>query len=410
MLTKRIKKNIKKLKIANFFNAYIKCYQDKRQYKNIVTKYSHRRQKYTFEELLIQKGFTKRWVKNLQNRRLNIYFSGTSEPQDKSGFIQALEKFGNLSYFVKYDGGYGRYSGDILYNGIKGRVLNTNKIIEDIQNLINSNNKPDFVLMQAMGKSYEIDRLKQFKEESGLKFINYTLDDRFAYYLKTPKNEKYNYGIHGIQTLIDFSLVSNPEVTEWHLKEDIPAVYFPMASSLDIYFPIKCEKKYDVGFIGHKYGYREELVNALIKAGINVETRGSGWPSGIIKFEDNNIFFNECRIVLGIGTIGHCKDFYNQKLRDFEATLSGSVYVTHNNKDLKELFVENEELILCNNIDEYISSIKEILGDEVRLINISQRAHKRSSKDHTYELRFHELFKLLGIIDTTKDDSYSAIL
>ena len=97
-------------------------------------------------------------------------------------------------------------------------------------------------------------------------------------------------------------------------------------------------------------------------------------------------------------------------LRDFEATLSGSVYVTHNNKDLKELFVENEELILCNNIDEYISSIKEILGDEVRLINISQRAHKRSSKDHTYELRFHELFKLLGIIDTTKDDSYSAIL
>jgi len=396
MITK-IKKILKKSKTISSINVIMKCKALKKQYQTIINKYKNIEQKYSLEELLKQKGFTNEWSEHLKRKRLNIYFIGTDEFQDKSGFIQDLKKVCNLTYFKKYDSSYGQYSGQLVYNNKKGKKLNTSKVIEDIEKLIKSNQKPDIVLMQAWGRSFDIDKIKAFKENENLKFINIALDDRLVYTATTPKNEKYDYGISGLNSLIDLALVSNPEVVEWYLKEDVPALFFPMASSKEFYYPMDVQKKFDVGFIGNKYGYREELVNSLIQSGIKVEARGTGWPAGRIKLEDNNKFFNECKIILGIGTVGHCKDFYTQKLRDFDATLSGGVYVTHNNEDLTKLFVEDEEIILCNNIEEYISKIKTLLKDEDRLNKIAHNAYDKSSTMHTYEKRFKDLFHFLGV-------------
>ena len=362
-----------------------------------VDRYEKIEQKYSLNELMIQKGFTKEWKDSLQNKKLNIYFIGTDEFQDKSGFIQDLSDLCNLTYFTKYDKSYGQYSGQLFYDGIQGRKLNTDKVIEDIEKLILENQKPDIVLMQALGSKFEVDRLIQFKSNYNLKFINICLDDRLVYITKTSKKERYNFGAIGLNKIVDLALVANPEVVEWYLKENVPAIFFPMASSLKFYFPMNIEKKYDVGFIGNKYGYREELVNRLIASGINVEARGTGWSAGRIKLEDNNKFFNECKIILGIGTVGHCKDFYTQKLRDFDATLSGGVYVTHNNKDLQELFVEDEDIILCDNISDYILKIKSILDNEEKRTKISIQAYNKASENHTYEKRFNQLFNFLGV-------------
>lgn len=392
-----IKTLLKKTKTASRINAAIKCRQLKKQYKSIVYKYQNIEQKYSLEELMLKKGFTKDWSNSLINKKLNIYFIGTDEFQDKSGFIQDLSKLSNLTYFTKFDGSYGQYSGQLFYDAIQGKIINTKKAIKDMEELISKDKKPNIVLMQAWGRSFDIDILNQFKVEHNLKFINIALDDRLVYEAETPKNEKYNYGISGLNTIIDLSLVSNPEVVEWYLKENIPAIFFPMASSLEFYYPMHIEKKYDVGFIGNKYGYREELVTKLIESGINVEARGTGWSAGRIKLEDNNKFFNECKIILGMGTVGHCKDFYTQKLRDFDAPLSGGVYVTHNNEDLKELFIKNDEIFLCDTIDDYINKIKELLSDEKKLEIISQKAYQKASKNHTYEKRFLKLFEFLGI-------------
>lgn len=395
----KIKNLLKKSKILSSINANVKCKALKKQYQSTVDKYKNIEQNYSLEELMNQKGFTKEWNESLKNKKLNIYFIGTDEFQDKSGFIQDLSKLCDLTYFTKEDGSYGQYSGQLFYDGIQGKKLNTKKVIEDIDQLITANKKPDIVLMQAWGRSFDIDRIKTFKEKNNLTFINISLDDRLVYSARTPKDEKYNYGICGLNSIIDLSLVSNPEVVNWYLKENIPSIFFPMASSEEFYYPMNINKKYDVGFIGNKYGYREELVNSLIKAGINVEARGTGWPAGRIKLEDNNKFFNECKIILGMGTVGHCKDFYTQKLRDFDAPLSGGVYITHNNKDLTHLFIEDEEILLCDTINDYIYKIKKLLKDEEKIKNISKAAHRKAIKSHTYERRFLKLFNFLGVND-----------
>lgn len=380
MTIEKVKNILKRSKILSAINASIKCQVLKKQYYRILNKYKENEQKYSFKELMEQKGFTQKWSESLKNKKPNVYFIGTDEFQDKSGFIQDLSKVSNLTYFCKDDGSYGQSF------EVNKRSINTKKAIKDIEQLIDNNEKPDIVLMQAWGDSFHIEDMLKLKKKHNLKFINIALDNRLVHNL-----------ISELNILIDLSLVSNPEVVEWYLKDDVPAVFFPMASSLDFYYPMNLEKKYDVGFIGNKYGYREELVTKLKKSGINVEARGSGWEGGRIKLEDNNKFFNECKIILGIGTVGHCKDFYTQKLRDFDAPLSGGVYITHKNKDLNQLYVENEEIILCKTVDEYIIKIKSLLKDDKKLENISLNAYKKASKKHTYEKRFLELFRILNI-------------
>ena len=393
----KIKTVLKKSKTISKINATMKCKALKKQYQAIVDKYNNIEQQCSLEELMLQKGFTKEWKDSLRGKKLNVFFYGKDEFQDRSGFIQDLGKVCELKYFVKENGEYGRFDEDLYYSGLSGKDLNTDKLIEYIEKLIASNNKPDFVIFQALGKTFNVNELYSFKLKHNLKFINICLDDRLVFQTKTYCNN-YDNGAIGLKSIVDLALVSNPEVVEWYLKENIPAIFFPMASSSDFYYPLDIEKRYDVGFIGNKYGYREELVTRLIEAGINVEARGTGWKAGRIKLEDNNNFFNECKIVLGIGTVGHCKDFYTQKLRDFDAPLSGAVYVTHNNKDLKTLFIEDEEIILCDTIDDYITKIKYLLNDKDKMQFVSNNALKKASKEHTYKKRFLDLFTFLGAI------------
>lgn len=398
-----IKNVLKKNKCLYDLNAFIKCKVLKYEYNKINTYYRAKEQLHTLEELLEQKGFTKSWAEGIKGKKLAIYYIGASEAQDKTGFLQALEKFADVTCFYKEDGSYGQYENK-HYNGILGEELNTQKTIDDIEHLIAGNQKPDLIFMQAWGHSFNIGKLIEFKQRHQLKFINIGLDERLNYWVKTPAARQYNLGISGLIPLVDLMLVANPETAEWYLKENVPAIWFSMASSLDFYHPLpSVAKKYDVGFIGNKYGYREELVTKLIEAGIRVEARGSGWDGGIIPFEENNRFFNECKIVLGIGTVGHCKDFYTQKLRDFDAPLSGSAYVTHNNQDLLKLYAP-DEIVLCDTIDDFIRHIQYLLQNDEKRVLLANKGFKKAKEQHTYEKRFSDLLALL--LSLNKQGSY----
>jgi spore maturation protein CgeB len=395
----KLKNLLKKNYIFNNINAYIKCYFQKNQYINNVKYYSNLAPKNSFEDLMILRGFTTEWSESTPIKDMHVYFIGTDFNQDHGGFIQSLKSFVKVTLFYKYDNTYGQYDPRSTYQGVTGRELNTKKIIEDVNLMVNQGNSPDIILMQSLGANFNVDCILDLKNKHQLKFINICLDDRLAFKLKTPKNEKYNYGAIGLTSLVDLALVANPEVVEWYIKEDVPAIHFPMASSLDFYHPMNIDKKFDVGFIGGKYGYREKLVNALRKAGINVCAHGDNWEKKKLSLEENNKFLNECKIVLGIGTVGHCSDFYTSKLRDFEVPLSGSVYVTHNNEDLLKYY-KNNEIVLCDTEDDFIQSIKHLLSNDKKMHELRARAFNTAKKEHTYEVRFISLFTLLGSMNS----------
>ena len=222
------------------------------------------------------------------------------------------------------------------------------------------------------------------------------MDDRHAFYDNgAPEN-----GTFGLIPALDLVLNSAKESVDWYIKENVPALYFPEASSLDFYYPMNIKKKYDVGFVGAKYGIRAKIVNVLVEAGIDVKAYGDNWENGKLPINETNRFFNECKIILGVGTIGYCEDFFALKLRDFDAPMSGSCYVTHNNKDLYELYDTNKdkEIVLCDNEKDYLHKIRYLLNHPKKLSGVAKLGFNKASHAHTYEKRFKALYNALKIL------------
>jgi len=295
----------------------------------------------------------------------------------------------NVDVFYKEDGAYGQYKRN--QNPI---ISNRKRLLELFDELNKSNNLPDILLMQTWEWRIGIQTLFELKQKySKLKIINISMDDRHTFYdYGNPVK-----GTFGLIPAIDLALTSAKETVDWYLKENIPALYFPEASSFDFYHPMNINKKYDVGFVGAKYGIRSKIIKELLANGINVKTYGAGWNDGRLPIEETNHFFNECKIILGVGTIGYCEDFFALKLRDFDAPMSGSCYVTHDNNDLHTLYKKDVEIVLCNTVHDYVYKIKDLLLDDDKLNKISYAGLQKVKNKHTYENRFLKLFNFLNI-------------
>ena len=385
----KIKELLKKNKLISKINVKFKSFYIKSRYKKIIKYYKSMKNKYNLSQLLDTNGINDEWFSKYSDRRLNVLFIGTNFNQDNGGFVQALSKKTNLKIYTTSKGEWG------ILKSFKSQKENTNRLVEILESIEFDDDKIDLILMQSWGFVFDIKRLIKIKDDFNLKIINIGMDERLVYKMKTPFF-KINYGISGLNKAIDLCLTTCPEVVFWYLKENVPAVYFPLASSLDFYFPMDIKKKYDVGFIGRKYGYREDVINFLKNNGINVKVYGEGWEMGEIKLDDNNKFYNECRIMLGIATIGYSTDFFNPKLRDFEVPMSGGFYITNKTEDLNLIFKENINIVFYSNLKELVAKIKYYLENENQRIEISKNAYSFVSEFHTYENRFDKLFNNLS--------------
>jgi len=220
-----LKKLLKKNHIIFEINSSYKCFRLKNQYLKIVHYYSNKENKRSLESLLINKGFVKDWCLQFNHKKPHIFYLGTDEFQDKSGFLQALNKMADISIFYKEDGSYGQYS--INQNPIES---NKKRLFELFYELSKSSNLPDILLMQTWEWRIGVENLLELKKKyNKLKIINICMDDRHAFYHNGISKK----GTFGLIPALDFVLNSTKEAVDWYMKEGVPALYFPEASSLD---------------------------------------------------------------------------------------------------------------------------------------------------------------------------------
>jgi spore maturation protein CgeB len=323
--------------------------------------------------------------------KLKVFYIGADESQDHTGFLQALSQFAECKIFRQKDGKYGQYPGMPGHRGPREKM--TSELESELFNLSTSGWIPDILLMQAWGFTFTDGSLAKIKEKYGCFVINIGMDERLIF-SHGPIKQRPNDGLIGVARESDLVLVTSPECVSWYEAEGIPAYYFPLASDPNVYYPQQIEKIYDIGFIGHCYGLREIMIRDLEKRGLRVQAHGTGWPAGRIPYDENNRFFNSCKVILGVGNVGYCNDLFTLKLRDFDALMSGGVYVTHYNPALASLFENEKDLVLCKNIDEFELKIKTLLSNEEMRQRISLSAVSVARSKHTYENRFERLDNL----------------
>lgn len=385
-----IKSRLKELGWLYGLNARYKSAVVKREYLATVTRYAKTARPRPALDLLKDRLTGKDPFRQI-DRPLRILFLGTDEQQDRSGTLQALAKLSELTCFTRADGSYGQNDPAAP---LLRKQANTERLWTLVTTMAAQGRAPDMLISQTWACLIEPEVFSRIRNAFGTFIVNIAMDDRHQYW-----GEKINGewgGTYGLIPHIDLALTAAPECVEWYLKEGCPALFFPEASDPEIFHPMpELPKLYEVSFVGGRYGIREKIVLALRKADIKVMAYGSGWEGGRLPAEDVPQLFAQSKIVLGVGTIGHCEDFYALKMRDFDAPMSGSFYLTHDNPDLHSMYRVGEEIETYRTIEECVEKTRRYLADDLRREQIAAAGNARALREHTWERRFQMLFDYL---------------
>lgn len=370
-------------------NANLKCWQTKRSYRATMKRYASMPLRDAGAPVLELRPADGQGIR-CQPR---IFFMGTDEQQDKSGFVQALQRVAQVEVFTRDDGGWGQ--NDPAPYAAR-RLRNTQRLWTLISELAAKAWVPDVLLMQSWGCLVQPEMFSRIRNTFGTAIINIAMDDRHQYW-----GRKVNGELDGTFPLIphiDLTLTAAPESVDWYRKEGGAALFFPEASDPAIFHPMPdLPKVHDVSFVGSRYGIREHVVAALRLAGIRVTAYGDGWENGRIATEDVPCLFAQSKIVLGVSAIGHCPDFVGLKLRDFDAPMSGSCYLTQYNADLERLYAVGREIATYRSPAECVERVRHLLAQDAEREAMAAVGRARALRDHTWDTRLQVLFKHLGL-------------
>lgn len=324
------------------------------------------------------------------SRRLGIFLVGTYYEQESAGFIQALEHAGLV---VALKTSAGRY-GVKPPAGAGDRPTieeNSRQIVGQVA-AARLNQPIDVLIGTMVAQSINIAALHHVRS-LGIPILNIAMDDRLADHW--GRNGATRLGAVGLAPAVDLTLQTTPEYVPRYLVDGHPAVFWPFGSDPDIFRP-GLLKKYDVCFVGNNYGWRSTLIKEVVRAGLRVECFGLGFPNGHVDALRVAEVFGESRIVLGVGTVAHSRRIVTLKLRDFDGPMSGSLYVTTENPDLRNLFSVGEEIEMYRTPEECIRLLRHYLANDEARQTIGAAGRRRALRDHTWRQRIHQALGLLG--------------
>ncbi|MBS3903235.1 MAG: glycosyltransferase [Anaplasmataceae bacterium] len=191
------------------------------------------------------------------------------------------------------------------------------------------------------------------------------------------------------------------------------------------------ESRPEVTFVGGWSKPRGKIIDALKKAGIPVEVFGGGWSNarrasdeemvrlfGISKislalnpspgfFNKNSLgrlFFRRSinKIVPDFHLYSNLRSWFDRgtpqiKGRHFEIPACGGFLLTGSADDLENFYEPNKEMVLFSDLNDYVEKIKYYLSHDTEREAIAKAGYERTLRDHTYEKRFIDIFKKLGL-------------
>jgi spore maturation protein CgeB len=393
----------KKLSILRSINAKLKCYKLKRNQANLARDYdakaSNRGVDYSEDQAINE--FKNRHISRCPGHSpaalgaLRVFWVGTNQSQDESGFLQALHRIAKVTVFHNIEGEYGIWSGNEATSLAEIRQANDQELMKQIEEA-RSKDGVDVLLGQMWAGRISKEVLVQV-QELGIPVINIAMDDRLPVHWSWRNGVRM--GSIGLKTGVDIVLTTSSETCLWYAVEGCPAIYWPLASDPSIFAPDEeVVRNIDVLFIGNRYGIRGKIVDHLERHGILVSCYGAGWPNGYANAEKCAALSKRARIILGIGTVGHCHDVYTLKLRDFDALMTGALYVTHRNPDLGQLFMEGQEFECYDTMGEAVSKIRYYLAHAEARERIGLAGQQKSISRDTWDNRLATTFRQLGLL------------
>jgi spore maturation protein CgeB len=232
--------------------------------------------------------------------------------------------------------------------------------------------------------------LVELRKQLGVPFILISFDDKHNFFDKKISGQ-YT-GTFDLCKHVDLFWTSSEITSSWAKSIGSKAVFIAEGANPEVYFPINCEKIYDVSFVGLNYGVREQFIKKLSKYNLRISCFGNNWNSSNSKYLSNsdiNGIFNQSKINLGIGFASASNIITNLKGRDFEIPMAGGgIYLTSYNYDLAKFYNLNNEILCYNGIEDCVELIRFLLNNQSLREEISYNAYNRAYSQHKWEDRF----------------------
>lgn len=253
----------------------------------------------------------------------------------------------------------------------------------------------DVIVCYQSGRTLTQETLDFFKTLS-MPIINEGLDDERKFKSRKGPDGIYR-GMKDVCSYFDLSLTTSKSALIKYAVEGGKALYKPYAANPSVYKKLGLPKKYDVVFVGAKYGTRPMYIDYLRQNGITVLTKGDGWEEGNATPDEMIELFNQAKIILGFAGVGINDDIFILKGRDFEAPLTGSLYMTQHHKELEEYFVLGKDIETYKNKEELLEKVIFYINHEKEREMIAQSGFDKCLKHYTTKAAYEKIFGYLGL-------------
>ncbi|WMJ73375.1 glycosyltransferase [Cytophagaceae bacterium ABcell3] len=174
----------------------------------------------------------------------------------------------------------------------------------------------------------------------------------------------------------------------------------------NLYHPVSCEKKWDLGYLGTYSTDRQPPLNNLMLKAATVlpEQRfvvaGAQYPDNLrwpkntehihhLPPADHSCFYNSQRFTMNITRADMIRAGYSPSVRLFEAAACGTPVISDDWDGLTTLFKEEESILIARKTSDTTSFLQEIPDSQRR--SIGENARKVVMENHTAAHRAAEL-------------------
>jgi spore maturation protein CgeB len=281
--------------------------------------------------------------------------------------------------------------------------------------------KPDLFFAFMYTEELDFATLKYIKEKTKTVSVAWFADDYWRFW---------NYSRH-LAPYFSWVITTYSKAAEWYRKAGFQNVILSQwACNTSLYKPVEIKKDIDVSFVGQRKSGRTKVIDALRRAGINVQCFGFGWPNGKVSHEEMLKIFGRSKICLNLtdrkslwdpSVIGRLffrksisrivPDFHfadnlkaylhfpiiHTHARPFELAGCRAFVISGWSEDIGKYYEENKEMVFYKLNVELIEKIKYYLEHDVERERIARAGYDRTIKEHTYEKSFKEIFSKIGL-------------
>ncbi|MBI4095126.1 MAG: glycosyltransferase [Candidatus Liptonbacteria bacterium] len=282
--------------------------------------------------------------------------------------------------------------------------------------------KPDVLFAFMYTNELDFDTLRFIRKETNTKSVAWFADDYWRFW---------NYSKYW-PPYFDLAVTTYSKALAWYGKRGCKNVILSQwACNTNLYKPVDVPKDFEVSFVGQWKPQRAGVINALKDAGVKVQTFGYGWPGGKVSHEEMLRIFSRSKINLNLTGraslfsprvlarilfkrsaqrivpdfhfINNLRAYLHFSIphthaRPFELAGCRAFVISGFSEDIPRYYEEGKEMAFYRSPRDLVEKVKHYLAHDGERERIANAAYKRTLREHTYEKRFEDIFKNVGVV------------